>query len=141
VTLSTTTLSRPVSTTAGEVRLTSTSGLLTGTRLYAGRELMSVVRVGVDSWVNVQRGVDGTVAQDHEDGETVTIGRADQFYADDPVGVPPATIPVSPRINIRNGAIWFARGDGPRWWQKQTATYTKGALGVQSVSYDPTESQ
>jgi hypothetical protein len=146
VTLSTTALQ--VSAEAGDrqVRVASTSGLTAGVRLFVGTELMSVVSLGVSNWVNVLRGVDGTAAQHHDAGETIYIGRAHQFYGSDPAGAPPEAIPVSPYINVVNGTIWYAQGDtrpagqAQRWWQKQSATYGVGALGVRTVTLDPTSS-
>ena len=144
VTLSTTTLSASVGAGDGQVRVASTSGLATDTRLFVGSELMSVVSLGVDNWVNVLRGVDGSAAQHHDSGETIYIGRADQFYSSDPIGTPFVAIAVSPYINVVNGSVWFAQGDASevaeRWWQKQTATYGQGALGIRTVTLDPTSS-
>ena len=103
---------------------------------------MSVVSLGLGTSVNVRRGVDGTASAAHPQMATVWIGRADQFYSMDPVGQPPASIPVSPYINAANGSVWFAQGDsGPaalsvRWWQQQVASKTVGALGVITPSTD-----
>lgn len=146
VTLSQTTLTEGVDSLARQVRVASTSGLTAGTRLYVDTELMSVVSLGVDSWVNVLRGVDGTSTAPHSSGSTITIGRGDQFYGTDPVGAPPPEIPVSPYINVVNGTVWFAQGDGVpakqgrRWWQKQSTTFGAGPLGVRTTTLDPTSS-
>jgi hypothetical protein len=143
VTLSTTTLASPVSASSSEVKVASTTGLSTGTRLFVDKELMSVEGFGVSNSVKVIRGVDGTAASAHSSSATVTIGRADQFYDTDPVGTPDAAIPVSPYINVRNGKIWVAQGsevaggDVTRWWQEQTTTYSTGALGVQIATTTP----
>lgn len=145
VTLSTTTLAAPVGPSDGAVKLTSTSGVYPGYRLFVNGELMDVISLGVDPWVNVRRGVDGTKGLDHPSLATVYIGQASQFYAKDPVGRPPNAIPVSPHINVITGAVWFAQGDtvqadSNRWWQKQTTTYGEGPLGVITTTYDPTAS-
>jgi hypothetical protein len=146
VTLSTTTLLEGVGAGDRQVRVASTSGLTPGKRLFFSSELATVVSLGVGTWVNVLRGVDGTAAQPHDAGETIIIGRADQFYGSDPVGAPPEAIPVSPYVNVINGSVWFAQGDtlptgqALRWWQKQSATYGVGALGVRTVTLDPTSS-
>ena len=144
VTLSTTTLQGGVEAGDRQVLVASTSGLTSGLRLWIDTELMEVVSLGVNPWVNVLRGVDGTSAQRHDSGATITIGRADQFYGSDPVGAPPDAVPVSPYINAIEGTVWFAQGDslgaGRRWWQKQTATYGAGALGVRTTTLDPTSS-
>ena len=60
VTLSTTTLSAPVSASENVMTVASTSGLTPGTRLWVDTELMSVVGRGVNNQVRVLRGVDGT---------------------------------------------------------------------------------
>lgn len=144
VTLRTTTLAAGVASTDGEVKLDSTTNVVKDTRLYVDGELMRVVSVGVDSWVKVVRGVDGTLSSAHPSGVTVYVGEAHQFYTKDPVGRPPDAIPVSPYINVQNGSVWFAQGDttstAKRWWQRQTVTYTTGALGVRTSTLDPTSS-
>ena len=146
VTLSTTTLTESVGASVQQIKVASTSGLTPGLRLFIGGELMEVVSLGIDTWVNVLRGRDGTPGAAHDSGMTIYIGRADQFYAFDPVGSPPSAIAVSPYINVTTGTIWFARGDtlpgvqAKRWWQKQTVTYSSGALGVRLETLDPTAS-
>jgi len=146
VTLSSTSLVSPVGRSDGSVKVASTSGLFKGYRLWIDKELMEIVSLGVDSNVNVIRGVDGTNGAAHVSGSTVTFGRADQFYTKDPVGLPPLSIPVSPYINVLNGKVWFARGDAlpegnsNRFWVQQTTTYSTGPLGVLVTTYDPTTS-
>ena len=143
VTLSTTTLAAPVDSRTGRIKVASTSGLFTGYRLWVDKELMSVVSLDVDPWVNVKRGVDGTSSSAHSSSATLTIGRADQFYTSDPVGIPAAAILVSPYINVLNGKVWFAQGDtlpdgnSNRWWQEQTATRDIGPLGIRTTTLDP----
>lgn len=145
-TLSTTTLSEPVDAHQNVVRLTSVSGLLPGHRLFVEGELMAVQRLGVGTYVHVNRGVDGTGGAAHPSLATVYIGTGDQFFSRDPVGIPPMTVLVSPHINLRNGKVWFARGstqpDGNavRWWEAQTSTHAVGPLGVLTTTYDPTAS-
>ena len=145
-TLSTTTLQSNLGATDAQIKVGSTSGLTAGTRLWVDRELMSVVSLGIDPWVNVLRGVDGTAAAPHNSSSTITIGRADQFYAVDPTGRPNDAILVSPYINILNGNVWYARGDnlppgeGERFWQLQTTTYGTGGLGQVTTTLDPTVS-
>jgi hypothetical protein len=143
VTLSTTTLSTAVGPGDTSILVASTSGLVNGTRLFVDRELMAVAGLGVGTAVNVIRGVDGTSATPHDSSSLIYIGRADQFYSQDPVGAPPEAIPVSPYINVTTGGIWFAQGDtlppmfGYRWWQPAVTTYTTGALGVRQTTQDP----
>lgn len=128
------------------ITVESTSGLTPGVRLYCEGELMTVVSLGVGSGeVNVRRGVDGTSARYHEPSAPIWIGRADQFYSQDPSGSPDEIILVSPYINVQNGSVWFAQGDagieGPyRWWQKQAMTADIGPLGVRTFTYAPTSS-
>jgi hypothetical protein len=94
----------------------------------------------------VSRGVDGTAAAAHPSGAVVYLGRGDQFFTKDPEGIPPAAIPVSPYINLRNGKVWFALGDtkpdgnAVRWWQAQSVTHAVGPLGVRTTSLDITAS-
>lgn len=146
VTLSTTTLSEAVTSSAGRIKVASTSGLLTGTRLFVNGELMAVIRLDVDPWVNVARGVDGTASAPHASSATAYIGRADQFYTSDPVGIPAAAIPVSPHINAQNGKVWWAQGDtlpegnANRWWQLQSETHGTGALGIRTTTLEPESS-
>ena len=145
-TLSTTTLSLSVGAADRQVKVVSTSGLLPGRQLFIAGELMEVVSIGIDPWVKVLRGRGGTAGVAHDSGTTIYVGRADQFYVSDPVGSPPNAILVSPYINVTTGGIWFARGDtlpgehAKRWWQKQTITYSEGALGVRVQTLDPTVS-
>lgn len=148
VTLSTTTLADSVTSSPNLVKLTSTSGVIPGMRLYVDRELMAVISLDVDPWVKVQRGVDGTHASRHSSTATVTIGRADQFYTTDPQGASPSEFMVSPHINVLNGNVWLAQGDAAptagapvyRWWQNVTTTYGVGPLGVRQITQDPTSS-
>ncbi len=149
VTLSTTTLAATIERDTRMVKIASTSGILPGTRLVIpgpDREVMTVLSLGPDPWVIVQRGMDGTVASQHVGGITVYIARGDQLYSTDPVGRPAEAIPVSPWINVRNGKVWFAQGDtlpigqGDRWWQEQETTREAGALGVRVTTSTPTAS-
>src|SRR5262245_44515917 len=111
VTLTATTLAETVTPESSRFRLTSTSGVVPGKLMFLDGELVRVTSFDIDTWVNVQRGMDGTRALPHVSLVPVYIGDADQFYSQDPVGRPPAAIPVSPHINVRNGAVWFAQGD------------------------------
>jgi hypothetical protein len=143
VTLSTTTLRNPVSESDQAIRVSSTSGMFPGVWLFVNRELMSVRKVGIDSWVDVSRGQDGTATMRHASGATLTLGQSHQFYASDPIGVPPNDVAVSPWINVITGDSFTAQGDeaGPgleaRWWQKNVATYGVGSLGVRTVTNTP----
>jgi|SRR6185503_1155913 len=146
VTLATTALDAPLDATSKRLKLVSTAGVLPGMSLWIDRELVDVTRIEVDPWVEVQRGVDGTLATPHVSSSVVYIGNADQFYATDPVGRPIEAIPISPWINVRNGKVWFAQGDvlpngfGDRWWQEQVITRDVGALGIRTKTFDPTAS-
>ena len=146
VTLSTTTLALSVGASDRQINVSSTSGLTPGIQLFVKDELMEVVSLGIGNWVKVLRGRAGTAAVPHDSTAVVYIGRADQFYEADPVGAPPNSIAVSPHINVTTGSVWFARGDtlpgefAKRWWQKQTTTYSEGALGVTIETKDPTAS-
>ena len=144
VTLSSTTIQPKVSASERSVKVASTSGLIPGLWLFCEGELMSVVSLGIDPAVNVLRGVGGTRAADHETGATVYIGRPDQFFTYDPTGRPPAVIPVSPHINAANGNVWFATGDpggGSRMWEKQSISFSPGALGIRIPTVTPEASE
>lgn len=147
VTLSTTTLSAPVNGFDGVIKVASTAGILPGLRLFVDGEAMTVISLGIDPYVNVRRGSDGTTAKPHASSQTVYIARGDQLYRQDPKGRPLDEIEVSPWINVRTGSVWFAQGDtapaggfADRWWQLQTTTYDTGALGVTTKTLSPTAS-
>lgn len=147
VTLSTTTLAEAVGPSDTLLKLASTSGVLPGMRLFLDGELVRVQALGVVAGlVSVIRGDAGTGGSPHVSGVTVYIGEAHQFYQRDPVGRPPAVIPVSPWINVLSGSVWFAQGDAlpaataERWWQKQVTTHDVGALGVRTTTPDITAS-
>lgn len=144
VTLSSTTLAEGVNAASGRIKVASTAGMLAGTRLYIGGELMAVIRIEVDPWVSVTRGVDGSKASAHASEETIYIGRADQFYSTAPVGRPDAAILVSPYIDVVAGRVYFAQGDASatssRWWQEESVTHGAGPLGVRTTTFDPTSS-
>ena len=145
-TLSQTTLAAPCDAHESVVKLASVSGVLPGYRLFVDGELMAVQRLGIETYVYVARGVDGTAGAAHSSEAVVYIGQGHQFYSRDPVGIPRDAIPVSPYINLSNGKVWFAQGDtlpdgnAVRWYQEQTVTHEVGALGVRTTTLDPTES-
>ena len=146
VTLATATLTYGVDPGAGEIVLSSVSGVVVGYRLWIDRELMKVKSLPGGTRVKVFRGVDGTAAAPHSSSATVTIGRSDQFYSTDPLGAPAEVVEVSPYINVINGKVWFAQGDAlpsglaNRWWQEVTTEYGVGALGVRTQESTPTSS-
>lgn len=148
VTLSSTTLPEPLSRDANEVKLTSTSGVLPGMRLYVDKESMEVVRLLTSPWVYCKRGQDGTGGAIHPNGAIVWIAEAYQLYQRDPTGLPLTELLVSPWINTLTGDVFFARGDAVgagattnlRHWVKQTTTWTEGALGIVTISQDPSAS-
>lgn len=155
VTLLTFTLAEGVGASDREIKLTTTSGLTipSGTPmpsekswLYIDGELMEAVSLGVLSHVEVRRGVGGTAAAPHSSQATIYLGRPDQFFSSDPVGVPPSAVLVSPHINVRTGGVWFAQGNvlptgqTIRWWQKQETTHGVGPLGIRTTTVDPSTS-
>lgn len=137
ITLSSTTFAATVQASDSIVSFASTSGIVPGVRLYADMELMGVERPHTVSgmWV-IRRGLQGTATRRHSSAATVYIGRADQFYEQDPKGAPNPEPYVTPHINILTGDVWSMQGDdiGPmadaRTWQKVTTAQTIGALGV-----------
>lgn len=144
VTLASTSLAQQMGASDSRIKVASTSGMQPGLRLFVDGEVLTIVSLAPDPWVNVMRGRDGTAAMPHNYASTVWIARADQLYESDPVGAPPAAFPVSPYINVRNGKVWFAQGDAQnpaiRWWQAQATTYDYGALGVRTSVTSPTSS-
>lgn len=148
VTLSATTLKTTCAAGDTAVQLASTTGLtvnnVTTLRLWIDRELLTVISLGLGTWVNVLRGSDGSIASAHGSSAVVYIGRADQFYAADPIGLPPSPVLVSPWINVLTGTMWLAEGDelgpsaGARFWQAVTNVPGTGALGVRTTTQNPT---
>ena len=145
VTLGTTVLAENVDAASTSIKVTSTSGLTPGLRLYLEGELMTVQRLNPNG-VTVLRGQDGSASNAHSSGATMYVGRADQFYFTDPKGRPNSATLVSPYINVKTGVLWHAQGDtlpestAARWWQPVATTYGVGALGVRTTSEDPTSS-
>lgn len=143
VTLSTTTLQAAISASDALVSVGSTSGIVPGVFLYIDRELMGVVRLGLGASVVVQRGVGGTAASAHASASTVTIGRGDQFYDHNPLGLPPDVVAVSPWINVLTGVQWVAYGDESgiglkaRSWQPTVITPSIGDLGIRQTTSTP----
>lgn len=148
VTLASTTLKTTCAASDTAVQLASTSGItvnnVTALRLWIDRELLTVVSLGLGTWVNVLRGSDGSVASAHGSSAVVYIGRADQFSCSDPVGTPPSPVLVTPWINVITGTMWLAEGDelgpsaGARFWQAVTQTPGVGPLGVRTTTQNPT---
>ena len=141
VTLATTTFTSPVAAGDTQILLTSTSGIVPGVFLVANREVFKVIALtGIGTAVTVLRGQAGTATQPHGTSETIYVARGDQFYATDPVGLPPTAIPVSPYLNVLTGAIWVVQGDeigagtGARSWQPVTSAQTIGDLGLRQTT-------
>lgn len=141
-TLPSTTFSTQAAHSEPQIGISSLTGIVPGLFLYADRELMRIMTIGVKSGINnfitVQRGVAGTVSHMHVAGQKCYIGRGDQFYTFDPKGAPPQEVIVSPHINVNTGDIWVVLGDdgGPqsanRWWSKLNVYNTVGSLGVRN---------
>lgn len=136
VSLSSTTFARTVERGDTSVLLASTSGVVPGVRLYADRELMAVVSLGLGNEVNVRRGSDGTSTDRHATTVTVWFGNPCHFYASDPYGLPNDPVSVYPYINVLNGNVWVPQGDetgsgvSGRSWQLVTNTQQFGAFGI-----------
>ena len=142
VTLNTTTFTAPVSPNDSSVLVGSVANIVPGQCLFADRELMQVVSIGLatsaSTALTVIRGIAGTAATLHSSGLTVIIGNPDQFYEMSPVGPPPADVLVTPWVNVVNGSVWVAQGDesGPdaqaRWWAQSLISHDVGPLGVRT---------
>ncbi len=88
------------------------------TYIYVGREQMRVTAVN-GTQLSVVRGVNGTVAAPHPNGDMVLFGPSRFFYVNDPGGVTTAgtgasgvactaaNVIVTPWLNVRTGAQWL----------------------------------
>jgi len=140
-TLGVTSLESPISENETQVKVASTSGITAGMRLYADRELMSVVSPGPagTSTFIVRRGVDGTLATKHTAAVPVFVGSGECFFSTDPQGTPPYASLVLPYINVRSGDIFVPQGDTDpktsqsRWWQKMVFSFDHGTLGYRTM--------
>lgn len=107
--------------------------------VYVDNELIRLVRPTTGSQWAVRRGIGGTAASRHATNVVVWIGRADQFYDTDPIGLPLNEIAVYPYINVLNGSIWVPEGDETasglqaRIWSKVTRSIDPGALGINQL--------
>ena len=143
-----TTLLQPCTRDAHQVYLTSVANVTPGLFFWAhpGRELFQVVSLGPtgSTLVNVKRGCEGSNATTHIAGETVFLGRGDQFYPHNPVAPPPSEVIVQPWINTLTGNVYWPTGEseGPgtaaRIWQLATLTPGIGPLGVRTKVITPT---
>lgn len=94
--------------------------------IFIDREAMLVTGVN-GTTLQVTRGYNSTLAQAHSSGTMVLYGRAVWFYQNDPgavtvadgsiSGVPctPATVFVTPWLNVRNGAQWICSATTNTW--------------------------
>lgn len=137
VTLATTTTTAFVGRDDRVVTLASLAGVTPDICLFVDDELMCVDQLrGVGNDVVVLRGTGGTAAGIHGAGATVYIGRPDQFYEQDPKGVPPVPPLVLPYINVTAGTFWQPSGDedGPskfgRTWKEIVKFSYTSSLGV-----------
>src|SRR6266550_214365 len=121
------------------------------TYIYVGREQMRVTAVN-GTQLSVVRGVNGTVAAPHPNGDMVLFGPPRFFYVNDPGGITTAgtgvsgvactaaNVIVSPWLNIRTGAQWLCSTITGTWvpgWNNaggdffgQTATVASAASAV-----------
>lgn len=113
-TLTTTTLTNAMGTGDWALKPASTTGIALDAFLYIDLELLRVTGLLPGTQFSVRRGLDGTINQPHAAAALVTIGRADQFYNQDPpAGVAPTEPLVLPWINVVNGNRWTVAGG--RW--------------------------
>ncbi len=143
VTLATTTLVDTLAAGEAIAVVASTSDLAKGLGLWIDRELLAVASFGPGTSVTVRRGVGGTASSAHSSGATVTIGRLDQFYETDPIGIAPIAVPVSPWINVITGDVWTAQGDEAgadatlHYWTKNETTHGTTAFGSPATTVAP----
>lgn len=141
-TLATTTFANNVSEQDTQVNLTSTTGVIPGITLFAGREAMRVeFLTGIGNYAKVRRGSHGTATRSHSAGyETVYLAQGYQLFEVDPQGYAAPSAPLSnPHINVLNGTVWVVVGDddgsniGERQWQQVTTTLAAGGpLGIRT---------
>jgi len=118
------------------------------TYLYIGREQMRVTAVN-GTQLTVVRGVNGTVAAPHPNGDMVLFGPARFFYVMDPGGIPgagggisgvactQANVQVSPWLNIRTGAQWLCSSVTGTWvpgWNNSGQDNLTATASVASVA-------
>jgi hypothetical protein len=106
-TLTQTTLSSAVSTTAQNlIAVASASGITaTSSFIFVDKELMAVNAVN-GTQLSVTRGYNGTLAQTHNSGATVYAGNAPLFYNVDPQGACVAGNQTVPVISQFTGREW-----------------------------------
>jgi hypothetical protein len=117
-------------------------------QVYVDRELMNVVAIN-GTTIQVQRGVAGTVASPHASGTMALFGRSLWFYVNDPGGTPgsgagaagsscvPASILVSPYLNVRTGAQWLCSSITNTWvpgWNNAGGDFFAATATVASVA-------
>ncbi len=134
-TLRTTTLGAAVTTTDGKVfQFASVTGVTAdtikdGLACFVDQEYCPIVSVS-GLKVTVDRGQGGSAGATHASGATVYIGQPDQFYAYDPVGVPPSPPLVTPWINTVNGTVWTVNGSA---WVTTGTGITGLEVGVTTI--------
>lgn len=127
LTLTSTTLTRALDSSALVVYVASATNVLVGDLIFCGREAMRVDSV-LGLVVRVSRGYAGTLGESHPSGATVYAAPAWAFYIRDPVGVPPSEVPVTPWINLATGVVWtvvagvWAKTDPAPETEEQTLT-------------------
>lgn len=141
----------PTGVTGLSLNPTTTLNQQNAWQAYIDRELVTIVSVN-GTTLNIQRAQGGTVASPHASGTMVLFGRSLWFYAYDPGAVSrsgtgtgggscvPASILVSPWLNVLTGAQWLCSSITNTWvpgWNNaggdffaQTATVASAAGAV-----------
>ncbi len=112
-TMTSTTISASITSSATQIPLTSASGVLANQILFCEREAMLVLADPVLLVAQVMRGVQGTAARGHYTGTTIWNGPPNAYAFIDPSGlIGPTPDIYLPRVVIPSGKIWNDNGSG-----------------------------
>lgn len=129
--LNSTTLSAALNAVSQTVSLTSASNINVGDVAFVDREAMRVLSVNTTTnRIEVQRGMEGTVAVRHASGQTVYVDRPDRFINKDLAGACTAGAEYpnyTPLINLSNGNKF--RCTNSQWDLEQVVTQVKASFG------------
>lgn len=136
-TVTSTTLSSNVTSSADTILVASATGFDAGDIAFVDREAMRVLSVTSTS-IRVQRGWEGTAAAAHSATSTVYIGAGDAYYRDVPSGRCTATAEAYlPHIVIPGGFVFTCQNS--RWIEigpsvgTITATFAQGGTAADAL--------
>lgn len=133
--LNSTTLSAALNAVSQTVSLTSASNINVGDVAFVDREALRVLSVDTtNNRITVERGMEGTVAVRHVNGQTAYIDRPDRFINKDLSGACTAGSEFpnyTPLINVSNGNRY--RCQSGAWNLEQTLNNINGTLDTTPV--------